>query len=247
MSLLLLLAAFSVHAAPVPLADPAPDAREGPQAIRVAPLLVLGPLPDLGTVGFFGEPLQGREAGAREAREAALFQVPSAFGVALPGEVALALPPGWDVCFRDTDLALPVRARVTQALQEDEAVEDALRSAAARSPGEVVLFRWMADVSALALNGVTVPASTTRAGDRLVFVDASTDPVLVSATLGVALVASDGEIRVLHSDRYEAVLSSVSGPRAVGRSLARHLVADVATRLAREDSMAGGAGYSERP
>ena len=251
-TLTLLLLALAPAAAPFPLLpacdlDWASAPSDAPEDIRVAPLLLLGPLPDLGAVGFLGEPLRGREAGAREARQAEIAEVPPAFGVALPGEVARALPPGWNGRFRDVDLAVTARGRVTQALQGGLAVEEALRAAAAHLPGEAVLFRWMADVSAVPLNTVAMPASTTRAGDRVVYVDADTDPVLVSATLGVALVAPDGEVFVRYSDRYEAVLSAVSGPRAVGRDLARHLVADVATLLTTEVPVAGGAGYSDRP
>jgi hypothetical protein len=220
---------------------------DAPEDIRVTPLLLLGPLPDLGMVGFLGEPLQGRAASSREARQAALGEVPAAFAVALPGEMACALPAGWKGRFRDVDLNLSSRGRVTQALHDGQSVEKALRVAAAHLPGEAVLFRWMSDLSAVPLNSVAVPASTTRAGDRVVFIDADTDPVLVSATLGVALVAPDGEVYVRYSDRYDAVLSGVSGPRSVGRELARRLVTDVAVLLTAQEPLAEGTGYSVRP
>ncbi len=251
MTPLLLLAAIGapqgLPAAPAGDLDWASAPSDAPVDIRVAPLLLVGPLPELDAVGFLGEPLKGSEAGAREARRAALAEVPSAFGTALPGEVARALPPGWNGRFRDVDLAAPARGRITQALQDGQAVEDALRAAAAHLPGEAVLFRWMADIAAIPLKSVSVPASTTRAGDRVVYVDPDTDPVLVSATLGVALVAPDGEVYLRYADRYDTVLSAVSGPRAVGRDLARHLVTDVATLLTTEGSVADRTGYSDRP
>jgi hypothetical protein len=96
-----------------------------------------------------------------------------------------------------------------------------------RLPGEVVLFRWISDIQAHPLGASTAPGTTLRAADRLVYVDDHTDPVLAEATVGLALVAADGEVFLRYEDRYSFVITGTNTAQRAGRFLAQQLVSDL--------------------
>ncbi len=195
--------------------------------IRVAPLVVIGPMPDLEQVGFLGETLEGKAALLRELRSTQVAAVTESFSDALPGALASALPEGWQGRFSDARVPPSTRTQLAAGLDGRRSLEDALQLAVDRLPGEVVLFRWMSDVTAEPLSASTAPGTTLRAADRLIYVDGHTDPVLAHATVGLALVAADGEVFLRYEDRYSFVITGSDNALRAGRSLARQLVEDL--------------------
>jgi hypothetical protein len=195
--------------------------------IRVAPLMVVGPLPELEVVGFLGEELHGAAAKLRTARSHQVAAVPEAFADALPGALASALPEGWHGHISDARVPPSTRTQLTAGIDGRRSLEDALQLAVDRLPGEVILFRWIADVEAVPLGSAAAPGTTLRAADRLVYVDTHTDPVLAHATVGLALVAADGEVFLRYEDRYPFVITGSNTAQRAGRELARQLVDDL--------------------
>lgn len=226
-------------AAPGPLLppDPALEPRwtwaplELGAEIRVAPLLLVGPLPALSDLGYLGEALDGGAARLREARNAQVLAVPWSFSEALPGELASALPAGWRGHLSDAKVPASARAQLVAGLDGRRSFEEALQLAADRLPGEIALFHWVSGVEAWPLAASTAPGSTLRAAERLVYVDQHTDPVLVEATAGLALVSTDGEVFLRYEDRYRLVITGSNTAARAGRDLARQLVLDLRPML----------------
>lgn len=195
--------------------------------IRVAPLVVTGPLPALAPVGFLGEQLEGTEAHLRELRGTQVVAVTESFSDALPGTLASALPEGWSGHFSDARVPPSARTQLAAGVDGRRSLDGALQLAVDRLPGEVVLFRWMSDITAEPLATTTAPGTTLRAADRLIYVDQHTDPVLAQATVGLALVAADGEVFLRYEDRYSFVITGSNTSLRAGRDLARQLVHDL--------------------
>ena len=209
--------------------------------IRVAPLVVVGPLPVLEPVGFLGEELQGEAAHLRALRSTQVAAVTESFSDALPGTLASALPDGWRGHLSDARVPASARTQLAAGLDGRRSLDGALQLAVDRLPGEVVLFRWISDIEAQPLGTTTAPGTTLRAADRLVYVDEHTDPVLARATVGLALVAADGEVFLRYEDRYTFVITSTNTSARAGRELARMLVHDLHPLLA-EPSVATAFG-----
>ncbi len=195
--------------------------------IRVAPLVTVGTMPVLEPVGFLGEPLSGYAAELRDVRGAQVSAIPEAFSTALPGELASALPADWRGHLSDAKVPPGARSQLTAGLDGRASLEDALREAVVRLPGEVVLFRWMTDLQAHPLGSTAAPGTTLRAANRLVYVDQHTDPILAEATVGLALVAADGEVFLRYEDRYTFVITGTNTAARAGRDLAQRLVDDL--------------------
>jgi len=192
------------------------------QDIRVAPLLLVGTLPGLESSGYLGEELQDGEAELRLYRDAQLSQVPGAFALALPGQLARAMPSEWNGRFRDQPLSPRMRALLVSGVDGRRSLDQTMREAASKASGEAVLFHWMTDVQAHPLLSSHAPGTTTRAADRLVFIER--DPVLAEATVGLALVSTGGEVLLRYEDRFQVLLSEANRPPRAGRELARYLV-----------------------
>lgn len=209
--------------------------------IRVAPLVVVGPLPELDPTGFLGEELQGNAAELRSLRGDQVAAVTESFSDALPGALASALPDGWHGHLSDARVSAGTRTQLAAGLDGRRSLDAALQLAVDRVPGEVVLFRWISDIEAQPLGTTTAPGTTLRAADRLVYVDEHTDPVLAHATVGLALVAADGEVFLRYEDRYSFVITGTNTSLRAGRDLARRLVDDLQPLLA-EPSVATAFG-----
>jgi len=229
-----LLAAPAVGAAPVmPASTPASELSwgwaplEGAQDVRVAPLVVAGAWPALEPLGFLGEQLDGSAAHLRNLRDHQVATIPEVFSLALPGELARALPADWKGSLRDARAPARARSQIEAGVDGRRSLEAALQELAGRLQGDVILFQWMSDVSAVPLGTTTAPGTTTRVADRVVFVDQHTDPVLTEATVGLALVAADGEVFLRYENRYQVLITGSNSSWKAGRQLARQLVDDL--------------------
>ena len=204
------------------------EARPTSGEIRVVPALQLHPpvAPELGS--FLGRSLSQRQASVRYQRAYQLTHLSVAVGEALPGEVNGELGERWRGQFRTHGYPLGTRQRVADALRNRRDVDLALGDAARSIGGDAVLISWMDHVEArpLTMSEMLGLVVDTPAGP--VVVDNGDEPYVVSAEIGMALVAADGEVVVRYHDTYETVLSGSRGPSTAGRDLAHALAQEVA-------------------
>ena len=102
-----------------------------------------------------------------------------------------------------------------------------MKRVARHSEGDAVLIQWLTGLQATPLCAVEAPRSTTEVAGRLVFVDDRSEPVLVEATLGMALVTREGDIVLRYEDSYQTVLSDAMPLHQACRELARAFSEDV--------------------
>lgn len=204
------------------------EARPTAGEVRVMPALRLHPPVPAELGSFVGRGLPDDQARVREHRARQLAELSSAVGYALPGEVNGELGALWAGEFRARGYPVGVRHRLTEALRSQRGVDEALAGAAQAIGGDAVLISWMDRLEAepLTLNGMPGAVVDTPVGP--VVVDSGDEPFFVSARIGMALVAGDGEVVVRYHDTYETVLSGSRGPLVAGRDLAHALAEEVA-------------------
>lgn len=195
--------------------------------VRVVPALRLhAPLePDLGS--FFGPALPAGPVAARIARTAELEELTAAVGLALPGEVNGELGERWTGQFRSHRMPVSARQHLADALRGGRDLDQALAVAARAVGGDAVLFSWMDGLDAVPLTLRDVPGQVVDTPAGPVVVDDADQPYLVSADVGMALVARDGEVVIRYRDAYETVLSGARGPDVAGRDIAQALAHEI--------------------
>jgi hypothetical protein len=162
----------------------------------------------------------------RRERTYELVQVPGAIALALPGEVQVALGDAWSGRFRSARWPVGGRDRLAAALHRDGSLDDALASLA-RDDG-LVLVTWVDDLRGDPLTAEALPGEVVHTASGPVIVDLFAEPYRVTAGVGMALVASDGEVVVRYADRFEGLLSASRDSDVVGRELARDLAEQAA-------------------
>ena len=104
---------------------------------------------------------------------------------------------------------------------------DRLFGEVARSVGgQGTLFTWVDHLDGVPLTAQAFPGQILETPRGPYMVDHGDEPYLVTASVGMALVASDGEVVLRYHDTFETVLS--------GRYTTERAAADVARRLATE-------------
>jgi hypothetical protein len=216
---------------PVPLDPILPfrfEARPTGGEVRVVPALRLHDTvpPELGS--FLGGALAQGQIDVRTTRTHELGELSSAVGRALPGEVNGALGRAWTGQFVTHPFPTASRQRVVDALRTGRDLDTALADAARAIGGDAALISWMDELEARPLTLSDLPGQLLETPAGPVVVDYPDEPYLVTARVGMALVAADGEVVVRYQDTYETVLSGSRGPSIAGRDLAYALAAEVA-------------------
>lgn len=196
--------------------------------VRVVPALRLhDPLePELGS--FFGPALPAGPVATRIARTAELEDLTAAVGLALPGEVNGVLGDTWTGQFRSHRMPKAAGQHLATALRGGgRDLDDALADAARAVGGDAVLFSWLDRLDAEPLTLKDVPGMVIETPAGPVVVDDGDQPYVVTAQVGMALVAHDGEVVIRYHDTYETVLSGARGPDVAGRDLAQALARDI--------------------
>lgn len=204
------------------------EARPTRGEVRVPPALQLhaNVAPDFGSL--LGRALPDGQAATRVARARELDALASAIGLALPGEVNGELGQRWDGQFQQSGYPLGARARLLEALRSGRDVDGVLGEAARAIGGDAVMISWLGALEAHPLSRESFPGSVVDTPAGPVVVDARDEPYLVSARVGVALIAGDGEVVLRYDDVYDTVLSGSRGPDVAGRDLAHALASEVA-------------------
>ena len=226
---LLLLSGCATHLAqPLDAMDWDLDPGDVAGEIRVAPVIVAAEAPTPDLTGIVGETLQDEQAAARLHRTMQLAELPHSLHEAVPGQLHTELPDEWNGHFRDTRLSLADQIRLTNAVRGDEPLAEALVDVAQGVEGQAVLFTWVVENEGRPLTDDHMVGELIFENGVPVLVDHQSEPYVVNAELGVALVTTDGEILFRYQDDYEGLLVEDRSSRSLGRSMARELVADIA-------------------
>jgi len=177
---------------------------------------------------FLGAQLPGFRLASRAQRTRQLRAVPGAVGLALPGAVYGELGPAWQGHFRVGAFPSGGRDRFLAALRGRVDLEAALSDLARDIGGDASLFVWVDRLIGSPLSAEAFPGDIVRTDIGPVVVDHADEPYRVTARVGMALVASDGEVVLRYRDAFEAVLSQRSDPARVGREMARALAHEIA-------------------
>jgi hypothetical protein len=194
--------------------------------VRVAEVIVLHRVVEPTRQDWIGE-VSERRMQVRERRSREVGEVAMAVGRALPGEINGALGPQWHGHFTDHRLPSPSRHHLEDALRYRRELDQTLAGAAQRMGGDTALFSWVDEIRATPLSLMGPPGSVVSTRLGLSVVDPTDEPHLVSARVGMALVAADGEVVLRYQQTYETILSAAWGPEDAGRALARALATEV--------------------
>ena len=175
----------------------------------------------LGNDTWVGAGLSELRQDLRRERESMATDVPASIAAALPGAINGRVGASWGGEFSVGRYRMGARRKLAHHVGALSMVP-ALTDAATRGDDASTLFIWVEQVNASPLSAETFAGDivVTEAGP--VVVDHHVEPYRVSATVGAALVASDGQIVVRYVDHFEAVLTD-RGPGATGRTIAQGL------------------------
>ena len=193
--------------------------------IHVAPVIVAAEAPTPDLTGIVGERLDDQRAAGRLHRTAQLAELPYAVHDQVPGALYATLPREWKGTFRDARLSIPDQARLTQAVAQDLPLSPMLSRIAKGYEGDAVLFTWVVTAEGQPLTDEHLVGELVFQDGVPVLVDHQGEPYAVQAELGVALVATDGEILFRYQDHYQGLLMDDSG---LAHDMAHDLVADIA-------------------
>lgn len=196
--------------------------------ILVAPVIIAAEAPTPDLTGIVGETLLDEQAAGRLHRTMQLAELPHSLHRAVPGQLHTALPDEWNGHFRDTRLTLAEQIRLTHAVRGDEALTEVLVDVAKGIEGDAVLFTWVVENEGTPMTDDHMVGELVFENGVPVLVDHVSEPYLVEAELGVALVTTDGEVLFRYQDTYEGLLVEDRSSGSLGRSMARELVADIA-------------------
>lgn len=215
------------------------EARLAGDEIAVLPLISLATRPEADYregLGSLNVPLL-RETG-RNARTEQLFHIPEAIAVALPGEVGAVLGDRWDGHFVTTKWPVGTRDSLISALDGRADLDQALARLA--NGHQFLLVTWVNTLSGTPISAEGLPGEVVYTESGPVIVDLVEEPYRVRATVGVALIAPDGELLVRYADTFETVLNDRSGPARVGRTVARGLADEVGAFWPTDPAFADG-------
>lgn len=197
--------------------------------VQVIPALALHEPVDVNYDAYVGgAALPFHRKTIRTLRTEQLRAVPSAVGLALPGEVNGLLGLSWPGQFHDHRIPPASLDRLRAALTgERPDLHASLAEAAKGAGGQASLFSWVVDLEGepLSLRGFPGEVVDTHAGP--VVLDHNDEPYLVEAEVGMALVTEDGDVLLRYQDTYHALLSSENTTQDAGRTLARALAEEV--------------------
>jgi hypothetical protein len=214
------------------------EARYAGRDIRVLPVLALFDEPELDLVEL-GTVTWDREMQRRERTEQ-LGMLPRQVGMALPGEVNVAMGDEWTGRFTVGRYPMGTKPRVSDALRGRGDLDDALEELARGADGHAVLVTWVTQLEGVPVTRIALPGEVVETAVGPVLVDIHDEAYRVRAEIGMALVLPDGEVVLRYGDEFEAVLSSQVGPAEAGRDLARALAAEVATVWPADPRLDGG-------
>ncbi len=240
---LLLAAAFAAAPPPPWRFEPRRTAGE----IHVVPVVATNARPHLVADTWVGRPLPDEFLDTRRRRTADLSTLPGRTGYEIPGALNARIGREWDGRFSLASLPIGGEQRIASALHGAGDLDNTLSALGRAMGGQATLFTWVASLEGVPLTASQVPGDIVDTPAGPVVVDFKDEPYLVTAEVGMALVASDGEIVLRYRESIDTVLSGRFGPARASRALADTLVEEVVRvwaldkRLLAPDRPIGGA------
>lgn len=194
---------------------------------------------------FIGAGLTPPQQELRQRRERQLTKVPGALALSIPGAVQREIGHAWGGSFVPGAWPVGQKRAVENALGDPTRLDDALAALGRRSSADGVLVTWVESWTATPLSAIALPGDivTTEVGP--VVVDHDVEPYAITARVGTALVAGDGEIVLRYVDTFDTVLDA-DGQHDAGRVLARSLAHELALVWPTDPALFdGGPGWQE--
>lgn len=237
------LLATLASAQPMPL-DWDFQGRAVPGTVEVLPALLVNPEVDHAQTTWVGAGLVPQRAALRRRQQRRLRQLPDAIASALPGAINARVGADWGGHFTPAGLPLGARRRLRHALGSG-GLGDALADLGVDDDHAGSLLVWVSQLRAEPLSASTFAGDIVRTEDGPVVVDHEVEPYRVIATVGVALVAADGELVVRYVDHFDAALTD-TGPADTGRRIAHLMAEQLATVWPSDARLRDELVYAER-
>ncbi|MFT6822147.1 MAG: hypothetical protein ACJATT_005982, partial [Myxococcota bacterium] len=216
------------------------NGRAVPGSVRVMPVIAPTDV-QLDDETWVGAGLSELRQDLRRERESMATDIPASIASALPGAINGRVGASWGGEFSVGRYRMGARRRLEHHVGALSMVP-ALTDAATRGDSASTLFIWVEEVSANPLSAETFAGDIVVTEVGPVVVDHQVEPYRVSAKVGAALVASDGQIVVRYVDHFEAVLTD-RGPSATGRMIAQGLADELSLVWPSDERLMDGMAF----
>jgi hypothetical protein len=196
--------------------------------VMVLPSIQLYPRTTTETASYVVHEVTGERAQRRRDRVAVLTATPSEVAWALPGALQRTMQEPLGASFHAGKYPAGMRGRLRRVLNSQGDV-DSMLSEIATSVGQDTLVTWVHALDARPLTLDHPPGVFVNTCHGPVLVEHNDEPYVIEAEVGVALIASDGELIIRYTDNYNTVLTG----NAEAEDLARDLATAMATEIAK--------------
>lgn len=202
------------------------EARPAAGHIAVLPVLSLMRVGDVSTQDYVG-PIPPWRLELRKQRIHEIQRVPEAVGLALPGALASNLPKDWNGQFRVGTYPKVLKAKLTDHLSKNEPLDSLLSELGLREDGVLTLVSWVEDATISPITTEAAPGEMVESEVGPIAVNLFEESYRIRATVGLALIASDGQVILRYRDDFESILGAQRNPMRVGRDLALGLAQEI--------------------
>lgn len=202
------------------------EARPAAGQIAVLPVLSLIERNEVSTQDYVG-PIPPWRLELRKQRILEIERVPEAVGLALPGALASNLPRDWEGQFRVGNYPKSLKAKLADHLANDEPLDALLSELRHREDGVLTLVSWVEDAVVSPITAEAAPGEVVESAVGPVAVNLFEESYRIRATVGLALIASDGDVILRYRDDFESILGAQRNPMRVGRDLALGLAQEI--------------------
>jgi len=202
------------------------EARPENGQIQVLPVLSAFELSEVTDRDFVG-PITPWRFHLRKQRIESIKTVPDAVAMALPGAIASELPADWNGRFLVGHYPGTLKSKMLDHLNRGESLDPILFKVGSRNEDVATLVSWVEELHATPITIEAAPGEmvTTEVGP--IVVNLFEESYRIRATVGMALVASDGEVILRYRDDFESILGEQRNPNRVGRDLAIGLAKEI--------------------
>jgi hypothetical protein len=203
------------------------EARASFGEIRVVPVVPAYVEPTLRVDGHVLDHVPWRREEVRLERMTELEQIPNAIGVSLPGALHTQIDGDWSGRFGVGKLSHSGRDKLAGTLRKQLDPDPILSDLARSVGGDAVMFVWVTELAGTPITAEAFPGDVVETTQGPVVVELMEEPYRVRAEVGMALVASDGEVVLRYTDEFESVLGARYAARRAGRHMAMALADEV--------------------
>ena len=190
------------------------------------PVLSVIELGDVEQLDFIG-PIPPWRLHLRKQRMESIKTVPDAVGMALPGALASQLPIDWGGSFHVGHYSGSIKSKMTDHIAHGESIDRLLIEMGSRKKGVSTLVSWVEELEATPITQEAAPGEMVITEVGPIIVNLFEECYRIRATVGMALVTSDGEVILRYRDQFESILGEQRSPNRVGRDLALSLAKEI--------------------